>query len=69
MKMAQKKDNVVKYRDEFNKWLPILQPYHLRFNSNYEKYTANQRLSGQKTKINDPVASELVERVQKLFER
>lgn len=64
-------DKLSRYRVEFNRWLNVLQPYHVeRFDKNYRQFTAYTATRGTHTKISDPVAPELVERViQKLFAR
>lgn len=59
------------YKKEYEKWLSVLDVYHAnRFDKNYRQYTAYASTKGTKTKISDPIASELIEKViQKLFER
>lgn len=59
------------YQKEYTRWLNVLQNYHQeRFTKNYQQYTAYTATRGTHTKISDPVAPELVERVvQKLFNR
>lgn len=59
------------YRKEYTRWLNVLQNYHVeRFTKNYQQYTAYTSTAGTHTKISDPLAPELVERVvQKLFAR
>ena len=58
-----------RYKAEYNRWLKKLEPYHTgRFDRNYKQYTAYTETKGTHTKISDPVAPELVERVvQKFF--
>jgi hypothetical protein len=64
------KKNVQEYRDEYSKWLKELNKYHTKFSENYEKYVGYNQVSGTDSKVSDPVAAELIERViQKLFER
>ena len=65
------KNNIELYREEFTKWLNVLEKYHtFRFDKNYRQYTAFTETQGTRTRISDPVAPELIERViQKLFER
>jgi len=47
-----------------------LDQWHKRFDTNYRQYTAYNLIKGTESKITDPVAPELVERViQKLFEK
>lgn len=60
-----------RYKAEYNRWLKKLEPYHTgRFDRNYKQYTAYTETKGTHTKISDPVAPELVERVvQKFFAR
>lgn len=62
---------VSQYKKEYTRWLNVLQNYHQeRFTKNYQQYTAYTSTRGTHTKISDPVAPELVERViQKLFSR
>jgi len=63
-------DTVEEYRSEYSNWLKELEPYHERFNTNYEQYTSQNQIKGTEAKVTDPVAPELTERViQKLFER
>lgn len=59
------------YKTQFDSYLNVLQDYHVnRFNRNYLQYTAYTQTKGTHTKISDPVAPELVERViQKMFQR
>lgn len=54
---------------KWNSWLGELERYHIgRFDENYRQYTAYSDTSGTDSKISDPLASELVERViQRLF--
>lgn len=67
--MATKKD-IQEYKDEFGAWLNSLSPSQARFKTNYKRYTGYNETKGTETKISDPVAFELTERVnQKLFER
>jgi hypothetical protein len=64
------KKNVETYRNEYGKWLKELTKYHTKFSENYEKYVGYNQVSGTESKVSDPVAAELIERViQKLFER
>jgi len=64
------KKNIESYRDEFIKWDNELDKYRKKFSENYEKYVGYNQISGTDSKVSDPVAAELVERVvQKLFER
>lgn len=64
------KKNVQLYQDEFTKWLNELEKYHTRFSDNYKKYVGYNEIKGTDSKVSDPVAAELIERViQKLFER
>ena len=60
-----------KYTAEFSDWLNVLSKYHdNRFKTNYRQYTAYTETKGTETKISDPVAPEMVERVvQRFFER
>ena len=62
---------IARYKKEWNAWYPVLETWHInRFNKNYELYTGNIDIKGTQSSISDPVANELVERVnQKLFER
>lgn len=64
-------DRIASYEKEFNNWLQVLQKYHtVRFDRNYRQYTAYTQTQATHTKISDPLAPELVERVvQKMFER
>ncbi len=59
-----------RYETEFKKWNDTLKFYHTgRFAKNYRQYTAYTDTEGTTTKISDPVAPEMVERViQKMFE-
>jgi len=59
------------YKEQYKKWHSKLEVYHSnRFNKNYKQYTAYTSTKGTTTKISDPIASELIEKViQKLFER
>ena len=64
------KKELKEYKAEYARWLNILTHYHARFTDNYQRYTAYTTTSGTDSKISDPVATELVERVdQKLFEK
>lgn len=62
---------VSSHQKKYTRWLNVLQNYHTeRFTKNYQQYTAYTATRGTHTKISDPVAPELVERVvQKLFAR
>jgi len=62
---------ISRYQTEYKKWLMILDKYHrFRFDRNWQQYTAWSNTKGTESKISDPIAPELVERViQKLFER
>lgn len=62
---------IAKYQTEFNRHYTLLGSYQTnRFDVNYRQYTAYSDTRGTDTKISDPVAPELVERViQKMFER
>jgi hypothetical protein len=62
---------VEQYQKEYEAWSKKLEIYHTnRFNKNYKQYTAYTETVGTDSKISDPVAPELVEKViQKLFER
>jgi hypothetical protein len=64
-------DLIDKYVAEYSDWLDILKKYHTnRFKTNYRQYTAYTDTQGTETKISDPVAPEMVERVvQRFFER
>lgn len=64
-------DRLSDYKKEYTRWLNVLQSYHQeRFTKNYQQYTAYTATRGTHTKISDPVAPELVERVvQKMFAR
>jgi hypothetical protein len=64
-------DIATKYYDEFLEWLNVLKPYHTnRFDRNYRQYTAYATTEGTESKVSDPVASEIIERViQRIFER
>lgn len=64
-------DLATNYYKEFSSWLNTLRPYHTeRFDRNYRQYTAYATTKGTATKVSDPVASEIIERVvQRLFER
>lgn len=65
-----KKSTIQDYKDEFGQWLNSLRPSQDRFKDNYKRYTGYNETKGTETKISDPVAFELTERVnQKLFER
>ena len=67
--MAKKKD-IQSYKSEFSNWLKELENYQEHFQDNYDQYTGKNNVKGTETKISDPVAFELVERVvQKLYER
>ena len=70
-KTTQSDPRISKYQKEYTRWLNVLQNYHEeRFTKNYQQYTAFTSTKGTHTKISDPVAPELVERVvQKLFAR
>lgn len=59
-----------RYETEFKKWEDVLKWYHSgRFAKNYRQYTAYTDTKGTTTKISDPVAPEMVEKViQKMFE-
>lgn len=63
-------ERLKRYQTEFTKWNDILKFYHTgRFAKNYRQYTAYTDTEGTTTKISDPVAPEMVERVlQKMFE-
>lgn len=71
MKKKTPLDIATKYYDEFSEWLNTLRPYHTqRFDRNYRQYTAYATTEGTESKISDPVASEIIERVvQRIFER
>lgn len=70
MALKEAKKNVQKYRDEYSKWKNELEKYYTKFSENYEKYVGYNQLNGTETKVSDPVAAELIERViQKMFER
>lgn len=64
-------DKATKYFDEYSEWLNVLRPYHTnRFQRNYSQYTSYAQTIGTQSKISDPVAPEILERVvQRLFER
>lgn len=64
-------DRLSQYKKEYTRWLNVLQNYHQeRFTKNYQQYTAYTATRGTHTKISDPVAPELVERVvQKMFSK
>lgn len=67
--MATKK-TIQEYKDEFSGWLRDLENYQTRFKDNYKRYTGYNETQGTETKISDPVAFELTERViQKLYEK
>ena len=70
-KQLSERELVEKYESEFSDWFDSLSKYHdNRFSNNYKKYTAYTQVKGTDTKISDPVAPELIEKVvQKLFER
>lgn len=62
---------ISKASDEFTRWLNKLDKYHTnRFDPNYRQYTSYSETKGTSSKISDPLAPELIERVvQRLFER
>lgn len=64
-------DRISLYQAEFQRWLDVLSKIHTdRFDVNYRQYTSYADTRGTESKISDPMAPELVERViQKLFER
>lgn len=64
-------DLIESYKKEFKRWSDVLEVWHTnRFDKNYRQYTGNIDIKGTTSNISDPVAPELVERVnQKLFER
>ena len=67
--MAKKAD-IQELKDEFERWKPLLQNYQLRFKENYKRYSGYFDQSGTDVEIADPVAFELVERMnQRLFEK
>lgn len=69
-KYTSEKKRLEEYKSEFTKWLNELNPYHKKFDENYKKYIGYNETVGTGSKIADPVAAELTERVvQKLFER
>ena len=70
-KTISSSERISEYKKEYQKWFDVLQNYHTnRFNRNYKQYTAYATTKGTHTKISDPIAPELVERViQKLFEK
>lgn len=70
-KTESKPSKLALYQAEYSNWLGVLSAYHTnRFNRNYEQYTAYTRTKGTVSRISDPVAPELVERViQKMFSR
>jgi len=63
--------SIAEFQTEFKRWLMVLDKYHrFRFDKNWQQYTALSNTKGTESKISDPIAPELVERViQKLFER
>lgn len=64
-------EKIQSYIAQYDSWLNELSPYITdRFATNYKSYTAYCETKGTKSKISDPVAPELTERlVQKYFER
>lgn len=69
-KYTSEKKRLEEYKKEFTRWLSELDTYHKKFDENYKKYTGYNEIKGTGSKIADPVAAELTERViQKLFER
>ena len=70
-KTISKKERLLKYRQEYDKWLLELQPYHTgRFDKNYKQYSVYTSTEQTESKISDPVAAEITERqVSRMFER
>jgi hypothetical protein len=62
---------IQEYREEYERWLKALQPYHTgRFSRNYKQYTAYTEIEGNEAKISDPMAAEITERkIIRMFER
>ena len=62
---------ISEYNTEYKRWLGVLETYHSnRFNRNYKQYTSYTQTKETDTRISDPVAPELVEKVvQKMFEK
>lgn len=58
------------YKSEYKSWLNELEKYHVgRFDENYRQYTAYTDTQGTESKISDPIAPELTERVvNRIFE-
>jgi len=69
MALKEIKKLVQGYQNEYHQWKQELEKYHTKFSENYQKYVGYNQISGTDSKVSDPVAAELVERViQKLFE-
>lgn len=70
-KKMSKQELLEKYQAEFTDWLSVLEKYHNnRFTTNYRQYTAYADTEGTETRISDPVAPEMVERIiKRLFPR